>query len=198
MITRADKLEAISRFGLMVGQNPWFAFLIGYLIGQIDRVNFVDDLQGAEIAIRLSVRQTAIWPHEPFKATVRGITMPNTYTLVRSIANEDTPICVSLDFDHAEDTPWYQAVLLPNVSYVKDVEEAAQADSEALWKEMDRTLDIYREAKSLLKNADPARQKELSYYMALAEDQMKTLSRQMEELNRHMKRLADREQEHQT
>jgi hypothetical protein len=32
--------------------------------------------------------------------------------------------------------------------------------------------------------------------MALAEDQMKTLSRQMEELNRHMKRLSDREQDH--
>lgn len=197
MITRADKIEALSRFGMFVGRDPWFAFLIGYLIGQVDRVNFLADLKDAEIAIRLSVRQTAIWPHEPFKATVRGITMPNTYTLVRSISNEDTPICLSLDFDHAEETPWYQAVLLPDVTFVKDVEEAAQANSEMLWKEMDRTLDIYREAKNRLKDADPSRHKELYYYMALAEDQMKTLSRQMEELNKHMKRLSDREQEQQ-
>lgn len=197
MITRADKLEAISRFGLIVGRDPWFAFLIGYLIGQVDRVNFVDDLKDADIAIRLSARQAAIWPHEPFRATVRGVSMPNTYTLVRSISEEDTPICVSLDFDHAEDAPWYQNVLLPNASYVKDVDEAAQAESEVLWKEMDRTLDIYHEAKAMLKDGDQARKKELSYYMTLAEDQMKSLSRQMEQINRQMKRLAGREEEQQ-
>ncbi len=197
MITRAEKLEAISRFGLMVGRDPWFAFLIGYLIGQVDRVNFVRDLKDAEIAVRMSVRETTIWPRDPFSATVRGISMPNTYTLVRSINEEETPVCVSLDFDHADETAWYQIVLLPNASYVKGVDEAAQAESETLWKEMDRTLDIYREAKNMLRDGDLARQKELSYYTALAEDQMKTLSRQMEELNKHMKRLADRETEHQ-
>ena len=181
----------------MVGRDPWFAFLIGYLIGQIDRVNFVSDLKDAEIAIRMSVRQTTVWPRDPFHATVRGISMPNTFTLVRSINEEQTPICVSLDFDHAEDTPWYQTVLLPNASYVKDVDEAAQAESDVLWKEMDHTLDIYREAKNMLKDGDHFRQKELSYYMALAENQMKTLSRQMEELNKQMKRMAEPDTEQQ-
>jgi len=193
MITRANKLDAITKFGLMVGQNPWFAFLIGYLIGQIDRVSFVSDLKEAEIAIRLSARQSAVWPHEPFRATVRGVSMPNTFTLVRSITEEGTPICVSLDFDHAEDTPWYQAVLLPSASYVKDAAETAQAESDLLWDEMNRTLDIYRETKAILKD-DPARQGELQYYMNVAEEQMKRLSRQMEELNKHMKRIAEREE----
>ena len=193
MVTRAQKLEAITRFGLMVGQNPWFAFLIGYLIGQVDRVNFVKDLTDAEIAIRLSARHSAVWPHEPFKATVRGVAMPNTYTLVRAINEEDTPICVSLDFDHAEDAPWYQEVLLPSASYAKDAEAAAQAESEILWKEMDRTLDIYREAKARLKE-DPARQKELEYYMRLAEEQMRKLSQQMEELNKHLKRITEKDE----
>jgi len=124
------------------------------------------------------------------------VMMPNTFVLVRSISDEATPICVSLDFDHAEDAEWYQAILLPNVSYVKGVEEAAHAESEALWNEMDRTLDIYREAKNMMKD-DSARRKELAYYMALAEDQMKTLSRQMEEINRQMRRISERDMEQQ-
>jgi uncharacterized protein YpiB (UPF0302 family) len=195
MVTRAQKLEAITRFGLMVGQNPWFAFLIGYLVGQVERVSFVSDLKDAEIAIRLSTRQSAVWPHEPFKAIVRGIAMPNTFTLVRSINGEDTPICVSLDFHHAEDAEWYQAVLVPSVSYMKDAAGAAQAESEVLWKEMDRTLDIYREAKAMLKDGDPERRKELEYYMGVAEEQMKKLSQQMEELNKQMKRITEREEQ---
>lgn len=193
MVTRASKLEVISRFGMMVGQNPWFAFLIGYLIGQVDRVSFVSDLRDADIAIRLSARHSAVWPHEPFRATVRGVAMPNTYTLVRSINEEDTPICVSLDFDHAEDTPWYQEVLLPSFSYMKDAAATAQAESEVLWKEMDHTLDIYRECKAMLKDGESERHRELAYFMRVAEEQMKRLSRQMEELNKNMKRVASRD-----
>lgn len=195
MVDRGSKLDVISRFGMMVGQNPWFAFLIGYLVGQVDRVNFVSDLADAEIAIKLSARHATIWPHEPFKATVRGISMPNTYTLVRSINEEETPICVSLDFDHAEDSPWYQEVLLPDASYVKDAAEMAQSEADVLWKEMDHTLDVYRECKSMLKNGHPDRQRELSYYMGVAEEQMKRLSQQMEDLNKHMKRIASRDDE---
>lgn len=191
MPNRTKKLEAIFNFGMMVGQNPWFAFLIGFLAGQVDRVNFVRDLREAEIAIKVSARQTALWPHDPFKATVRGVSMPNTYTLVRAISSERTPICVSFDFDHAEEATWYQEVLLPSASYVKDADKALQEESEALWKEMDHTLDVYRECRSLLKDQSPERRRELQFYMRTAEAQMKKLSREMEELNRQMKRLAE-------
>ena len=193
MPTRAKKLEALYNCGLMVGQNPWYAFLFGYLVGQVDRVHFVQDLTGAEIAINLDFRRRRVWPSEPFKATVRGITMPNTYTLVRSMDSSDSPICVSIDFEHSEDTPWYQEVVVPNVSYVKDASEAAQEESDALWKEMDRSLDIYRECKALLEEAGSERKRELSYYMRLAEEQMRKISAQMDELNKHMKRISEQD-----
>jgi hypothetical protein len=102
MVSRSNKLEAVYRFDMMAAQNPWLAFFFGYLARQVDRVNFVNDLADADIAIRLSARHTAVWPHEPFKATVRGIAMPNTLSLVRPITEEDTPIYVSLDFDQAD------------------------------------------------------------------------------------------------
>lgn len=194
MTARAKKLDAIFNFCVMTGQNPWFAFLTGFLIGQVDRVHFLSDLTDAEIAISINIRKTKVWPQEPFKASVRGINMPNTLTLARAIESDDAPICVSFDFDHSEDTEWYQEVVLPNVSYVKDAPAAAQEQSEALWKEIDRSLDIYRECKSRLKNADPERRRELSYYMRLAEEQMKVLSAQMDALNKHMKRISEDEQ----
>jgi hypothetical protein len=190
MIDRQRKLEALCNFGMIVGQNPWFAFLIGFLVGQVDRVHFVRDLTDAEIAIRISAARTTVWPSDPLKATVRGIAMPNIYALVRAIVNEHAPICVSLDFDRADDTDWYQTVLLPSVSFVKDAEEAASHQSEMLWQQMDRTLDIYRECRALLQN-DTERRQELEYYMKIAEQQMKNLSQQMEELNRQMTRISE-------
>ncbi|QUL98420.1 MAG: hypothetical protein IMF26_10480 [Candidatus Fermentithermobacillus carboniphilus] len=191
MVPRSKKLDAIYNFTVMVGQSPMFAYLMGYLAGQVDRVNFVDDLTGADIAVKISIRRTAVWPHEPFKAFVRGVAMPNPFTLVRSVNQENTPICVSLDFDHAEETPWYQEVVLPNVSYVTNAIEAAREESEALRQEMDRTLDIYRECKNMLKDSSPERQKELGFYMKLAEQQLKSLSQQLEELNKKMRQLAE-------
>lgn len=194
MPTRSKKLEAILNCGMMVGQNPWFAFLFGYLVGQVDRVYFVEDLTGAEIAISINLRRSRVWPQEPFKFAVRGINMPDTLTLVKSIDGNDTPICLSVGFEGCEDTPWYQEVILPNVSYVKDASTAAQEESETLWKDMDQSLDVFRECKALLQGADPERKKELTYYMRLAEEQMKKLSAQMDELNRHIRRISEQEQ----
>jgi len=191
MITRSKKLEALYNFTVMAGQNPMFAYLLGYLAGQVDRVSFLADLKGADVAIRISVKRATIWPADPFKATVRGVSMPNPFTLVKALNQDNAPISVSLDFDGAEDAPWYQEVLLPNASYIKDAAQAAQEDSERLRKEMDRTLDIYRECKSLLKDSDPDKQRELSFYMRLAEDQLKRLSNELGELNRKMKEVFE-------
>ncbi|HHY16703.1 MAG TPA: hypothetical protein GX524_01375, partial [Firmicutes bacterium] len=77
MVSREKKLDALYTFSVMVIQNPLFSYLLGYLAGQIDRVHFVEDLSGADIAIRLCIRRSALWPREPFQATVRGVSMPS-------------------------------------------------------------------------------------------------------------------------
>lgn len=195
MISRVKKIEALFNFSAMAGPNPQFAFLTGYLIGQIDRVHFVEDLSGALISVRMSVRRAAVWPHVPFEAKVRGLTVPHAAAFVRSIAGENTPICVSLEFDTARWTAWYQEVLLPDASFVKDPAKAAEDRSEALWKEFGRTLDVYRECQQLLEKASPDRRKELSYYLGVAQGQMKELSRQMEDLHQYMKRAGEGEGE---
>lgn len=189
MLDDDRKLTAIYNFGVLAGKNPWLTFLMGYLAGQVHRVFFVESLKDAEISVNLSVRRSAIWPHEPFKAKVRGVSMPNTLTLVRAIDREDTPICVSLDFDRRDETSWYQDILLPDVSFAKDPKARAQEESDAMWEEINRTLDIYKETRALARE-HPKRQEELAYYLSLAENRMKSLSDDMEKLNLRMKKLS--------
>ncbi|HHX10893.1 MAG TPA: hypothetical protein GX729_05965 [Firmicutes bacterium] len=188
---RGKKLEVLHNFSLMVIRHPLISYLMGFLTGQVDRVHFVADLKGAEVAVKLTMRRKALWPNEPFQATVSGVSMPNPVAFVQAVSGKQSDICVMLDFDNAEDTPWYQEVLLPDVSYVKDTLEAAQEESSRLKREMDRVLDIYRECKAMLNAATPEKKKEMEFYIGVAEQQLKQLSSQLDELNAKMKQLSD-------
>lgn len=183
MITKAQKVKAVYNFTTMVTKDPAIAYFMGFIAGNIDRIHFVKDLTGAEIAVELSIGRTRIWPQEPFKAVVRNITMPNPLALVHSIINETTPVCICLNFEGVNETQWYQEVLLPDASYVVSPEHAAEEHLRVLWKAMDSTLDIYRECKDTLRQ-DPGRQEELQHYMNTAEEHLKVLSREIEEINR--------------
>lgn len=191
MVPRGKKLEVLHNFSLMVIRHPLISYLMGFLTGQVDRVHFVADLKGAEVAVKLTMRRKALWPNEPFQATVSGVSMPNPVAFVQAVSGKQSDICVMLDFDNAEDTPWYQEVLLPDVSYVKDTLEAAQEESSRLKREMDRVLDIYRECKAMLNAATPEKKKEMGFYIGVAEQQLKQLSSQLDELNAKMKQLSD-------
>ncbi len=59
-----------------------------------------------------------------------------------------------------------------------------------LRREMDRNLDIYRECKTLLNTKLWKGKEEMGFYMRLAENQLKGLSGQLEELNKRMKELS--------
>lgn len=187
LVARDKKLEALHNFSLMVIRNPLLSYLMGFLTGQVDRVHFVADLRGADVAVKLCIRRKALWPNEPFQATIAGVSMPNPMSFVQAVSNKQAEICVMLDFNNAEDTGWYQEVLLPDVSYVKDTLEAAHEESSRLKREMDRVLDIYRECKVMLDSAAPDRKKEMEFYITLAEQQLKQLSNQLDELNARMK-----------
>lgn len=189
---REKKLKALYNLTLMVVQNPFLTYLLGYLTGQVDRVHFVENLAGADIAVKISLRRLTLWPADPFSATVKGVSMPNSLALVQAISDqEDIPICISVDFDNISEAYWYQEVLLPDVSYVKDVVEAAKEESSLLRQEMDRVLDIYRECQMLYNSTTGDRQKEMAYYIKVAEQELKALSDKLEEVNRRMRQLTD-------
>jgi hypothetical protein len=74
---------------------------------------------------------------------------------------------------------------------VKDVVEAAKEESSLLRQEMDRVLDIYRECQMLYNSTTGDRQKEMAYYIKVAEQELKALSDKLEEVNRRMRQLTD-------
>ncbi|HHY47249.1 MAG TPA: hypothetical protein GX506_08145 [Firmicutes bacterium] len=192
MISREKKIEALNNFTGMVANIPALTYLMGYLVGQVDRVYFVKDLRSAEIAVRISQDRLTVWPAEPFHAIVSGVIIPNPVSFATAVNNMKEPICVSLNFANAENTPWYQEVLLPDVSYVKGVEEATEDKARELRLEIDRTLDIYRECKKLMETDTGERRKELDYYLTIAQNQLKELNRQLEQVTMQMNRLARR------
>jgi len=191
LVSREKKIIALYNLTLMVIQNPFLTYLSGYLTGQVDRVNFVEDISGADIAIEINLRRLTLWPREPLQSSVKGVSMPNSLALVQAIMEQDLPICISLDFDNVREAYWYQEVLLPNVSYVRGVEEAAKEESSLLRQEMDRILDIYRECQALYNSTSGKRQEEMTYYIKLAEQELKTLSDRLEEVNNRMRQLTD-------
>ncbi|HHY98013.1 MAG TPA: hypothetical protein GX509_04660 [Firmicutes bacterium] len=192
MISREKKIEALNNFTAMVANNPALTYLMGYLTGQVDRVHFVKDLTSAEIAVRISQDRLTVWPAEPFRATVSGLIVLNPLSFAASVSNMKDPICVSLNFENSENAPWYQEVLLPDVSYVKGAEEAAEDKAKELRSEMDRTLDIYRECKRLLESDTGERRKELDYYLTVAQNQLRELNRQLEQVTLEINRLSEK------
>ena len=79
---------------------------------------------------------------------------------------------------------------MPDASYVVSPERAAEERLRILWKDLDATLDIYRECKNNLEQ-EPDRKKELDHYMKIAEEHLKVLSREIEEINRLVHGIPD-------
>ena len=193
MVSRAKKLEALGNFTKLVGDDPVIAYLMGFLTGQVDRVHFVRDPRGADISLKLSQERFTVWPGEPFRANVGGVVMPHPIAFVRAVgqAHADRQICVSLNFERADEAEWYQEVLLPDLSYVKQGIEAAEQEARSLRREMDHALDIYAECKRLLEKSGDERKAELDYYMSVAQTQMKLLSGKLEEVSMQLKQYQE-------
>ena len=193
IISRTKKLEALNNFTKQVGDDPVLAYLMGFLTGQVDRVHFVRDPRGADISLKLSQDRLTVWPGEPFRANVGGVMMPHPIAFVRAVgqAHTERQICVSLNFERADEAVWYQEVLLPDVSHVQLGIQAAEEEAKSLRLEMDHALDIYAECKRLMEESGSERKGELDYYMSVAETQMKLLSAQLEEVSAQLRQYQE-------
>ena len=193
IISRTKKLEALSNFTKLVGDDPVLAYLMGFLTGQVDRVHFVQDPRGADISLKLSQDRLTVWPGEPFRANVGGVMMPHPIAFVRAVgqAHIERQICVSLNFERADEAAWYQEVLLPDVSHVQLGIQAAEEEAKSLRNEMDQAHDIYAECKRRMEESGSERKGELDYYMSVAETQMRLLSAQLEEVSAQLRQYRE-------
>ncbi|MBX6350509.1 MAG: hypothetical protein IRZ11_03230 [Clostridia bacterium] len=183
MESRRDKLKALLQFGAQVADDPMLQLLVGFLAGQVDRVHFVRSLDGATIGVRVALGRRAVWPARGFHATVRGVPVPVPAALVSVLSETSDPIALQVVFDGMEGALWLQKVLHDDLAEATRAPEARRADDlAALRARIDQALDVYNECRRLLEDGDPAREKELRFFLDLARREIESLGAEFQRL----------------
>ncbi len=188
MAESRTKLEALVRVGRHLPQAPELAFLLGFLAGNLARVHFVRNLQGAPVAISLSAGRRTLWPGSGFEATIHRVPVPMPGSLVSALAENDEPICVRVSLDDAAEAAWLEPLVID--SYL-DIGEAEQASSlegrmRGLRARIDQQLDIYRECRKLLSDGAGEDEERLRFFLGLAEQEIEALGHRLTALNQDL------------
>lgn len=180
---RREKLNALLQFGARVADDPMLQLLVGFLAGQVDRVHFVRSLEGAPIAVRIAIGRRAVWPARGFHATVRGVPIPVPVALVSVLAETTDPIALQLSFDGMEAALWLQKVQKDDLAEAtRSPRLRLEEDLAALRARIDQALDVYNECQRLLADGDPAREKELRFFLELARREIEGLGAEFQRL----------------
>jgi hypothetical protein len=177
------KHEVLVRLGMLMSANPEIAYLLGFLAGRLERVHFVESLEGAPVAVRFAAGRRRIWPGVPFQAVVHDVPVPSPAMLVSALLESDEDICVRVDADPVTATDAYAEVVRPSYAPADAATTAAERAAR-LRARIDQTLDVYRACREALQSGDPEREKEVRFFLAMAEREIQSLSRQLGETGR--------------
>ena len=188
MITSEKKLNALMRFSALVQQQPGMVLLAGYLAGQVNRIHFVQNSEGAPVIIRLAARRFPLISKPPYMAHVNGVSIPDPVSLIHVLHENQDPVAVQLDLDPAEAEEWYQDVVVSNIYAASREENDTKQEVQNLQKEIDQALDIYNECRKVLESfdeetSDPEQKKRLQLFLRMAQEDIRRLSQRMAELN---------------
>src|SRR5690606_18923044 len=75
------KVRVLQQLSIAAYPDAMLVYLCGMLMGAVHRVHFVRDLEGAPIAIQISMGRARVWPTPAWQATVGGMTIPDPLTL---------------------------------------------------------------------------------------------------------------------
>ena len=175
-VNRARKLQALLLLARMRPADGPLLFLLGFLAGRVDRLVFVEDLEGWEVAIHLMDPGRLLWPGRPFRARVGTVEVPDPVTLVSALLERTDPIAIRIDFTHPPQ--WYTELV-----------EAGEGDEaptppedrvEELRRRVDQTLDFYNECRRALAAGAREREAELRFLLDLARAEVAALSRELQ------------------
>lgn len=178
MQERERKLEALRRLAAVLKPDGTLLVLFGFLAGRLDSVHFVRQLEGASVAVQLSV-DTRIWPRLPFRGHVDGETILNAVAFADAIALRDDPIHVRVDFPWEREPEWYRAVAQDAPQSRRERLEQAIGQLRA---RIDLALDVYRMAKPKLPSSDEEERHRLQFMIRTAQEEIQALGRQLSEL----------------
>ncbi len=159
--------------------NPEIAYLLGFLAGRLERVHFVESLEGAPVAVRFAAGRRRIWPGVPFQAVIHDVPVPSPAMLVSALLESAEDICVRIDSDAVTASDAFAEVVEPMYEGAAPARETATERAARLRARIDETLDVYRACREALEAGEPEREAEVRFFLAMAEREIQALSRQM-------------------
>jgi hypothetical protein len=157
-------------------------YLIGFLVGRLDRVHLVRDLEGAPVAIHLASGRRRVWPAGGFDARIHNVPVPSPAMVVSALVDSDDDICVQLAVDDPVEAAGVDEVSVASYAEVRRDPGGIQDHVQRVRGKIDRALDVYRECRQALEASTEEREKELRFLLDLAEKEIGGLSRQLTEL----------------
>lgn len=180
------KIKVLQNAAMQAYPDAMLVYLFGLLMGAVDRVHFVRDLEGAPVAIQANVGRARVWPMAPWQATIGGMTFPDPLTFASALARRTDPICVRLLFDGSESDEAFQSIVVDSYADVAAGRTAgvvaAEDRIEDLKGRIDRALDIYNETRRLMADGDPDRRAELEAFQRIAQEELRACTRQLQAL----------------
>lgn len=183
-VDRQTKLETLRRIAMILRPDGPLLVLFGFLAGVLDRLEFVRDLEGAPVAVQLSL-DSRVWPRVPFRGHINGEMVLNPIAFVDLAALRDDEVYVRADFPWGHEPDWYRQVASEAVKGRRQRLEEAVA---ALRERIDFALDVYRTAKPLLESSTEEERRRLQFVLQTARQEIQTLSRQLSELEAQLGR----------
>jgi len=180
------KVRVLQQLSIAAYPDAMLVYLCGMLMGAVHRVHFVRDLEGAPIAIQISMGRARVWPTPAWQATVGGMTIPDPLTLASALAQRDDPICVKLLFDGSNEHEDFQQLLVNSYADIVAGRTAGVQHAEdriaELRARIDRALDIYNECRRLMEEGSPERQAELAAFQRMAQEELQACTRELRRL----------------
>lgn len=184
------KIRILQKVAVEAYPDAMLVYLFGLLMGSVERVHFVRDLEGAPVAVQANVGRTRVWPTLPWQATIGGMSFPDPLTFASALAQRTDPICVRLTFDGSENDEDLQSIVVDSYADVAAGRTAGVVEAEEriddLKERIDRALDIYNETRRLMADGDPERQTELEAYQRIAQEELQACTRQLRTLEMHV------------
>ncbi|MBO8141300.1 MAG: hypothetical protein H0Z37_03850 [Firmicutes bacterium] len=190
------KVRVLQQLSIAAYPDAMLVYLFGMLMGAVQRVHFVRNLEGAPIALQINLGRARVWPAPAWHAKVGGMTIPDPLTLASALAQRDDPICVKLAFDGSEENEDFQQSLVESYADVVAGRTAGVRTAEErildLRARIDRALDIYNECRRMMEAGDPARRAELAAFQRMAQQELQACTRELRELEMQVANSKER------
>lgn len=171
--------------GRIAHQTPSIQTIIGYLLADPGRTHFVYHIkEDYPLAMALSIHRRIEIPLAPWQGFIRGVPVPDPLTWIQAAQDfKGQPVMVRISTD--------DPVLLQLLNTLLKDEKRAEYRSQLLERmdgvrqELDHALDLYNEVRHIME-VDRDRQPELIKFLAMAENQMQGMGRELKALKAHL------------